>query len=131
MTLCRKFPHLVWLSAASGMNVSCLFSIVECTVYLFFFFYLRFDPKPAAITVTFVTQPFQFNFTTTALSWLTISRLRSAGFSFFCVLFYIPSHLFCEFSELENAGADILWVQEKLLYDFPLTVQYIPRVLAH
>lgn len=34
----------------------------------FIFFYLAFDPKPVAIAVTFVTQPFQFNFTTTALS---------------------------------------------------------------
>lgn len=45
--------------------VSVLSSTGNCTLYLF---YLPFDPKPEAVTVTFVTQPFQFNFTTTALS---------------------------------------------------------------
>ena len=46
-------------------HVSVLSSTGDCTVYLF---YLPFDPKPVAIAVTFVTQPFQFNFTTTAPS---------------------------------------------------------------
>lgn len=50
------------------------------SVYLF---YLPFDPKPVAIAVTFVTQPFQFNFTTTALSQLTIfGRALPAPLSF-------------------------------------------------
>lgn len=46
-------------------SVSELSRNVSFTLYLF---YLPFDPKPVAIAVTFVTQPFQFNFTTTALS---------------------------------------------------------------
>lgn len=53
------------LFADTVRNVPELCSTGDCTVYLF---YLPFDPKPVAITVTFVTQPFQFNFTTTALS---------------------------------------------------------------
>lgn len=59
---------MVFLFAGAERNVSCvseLSSISDSTVYLF---YLPFDPKPVAIAVTFVTQPFQFNFTTTALS---------------------------------------------------------------
>lgn len=68
MTLFRKFPQWVFLFPGAKRNVSGvseLSSIGEGTVYLF---YLPFDPKPVAIAVTFVTQPFQFNFTTTALS---------------------------------------------------------------
>lgn len=54
--------------------------------FLFLFFYLPFDPKRVAIAVTFVTQPFQFNFTTTALSQLTISRLRAASSPLFPIV---------------------------------------------
>lgn len=95
----------------------------------FIFFYLPFDPKPVAIAVTFVTQPFQFNFTTTALSWQAIFRLHSASSSFFCVIIYIPFHPFCVSSEQENVKSDILWVQESHYTASHLL--YIRRVLAH
>lgn len=57
-----------------------------------------------AIAVTFVTQPFQFNFTTTALSRLTIFRLHSVSSTSFCPIFLYSFHPLCVSSEGENAG---------------------------
>lgn len=114
---CQQWVFPLTGTQWNALHVSKLSSIVDGTVYLF---YLAFDPKLVAITVTFVTQPFQFNFTTSALSWLTIFRLRSAGSSFFVSSFNIPFLPFCGSSERENAKVDILWVQQNYCTASPL-----------
>lgn len=85
----------------NAIHVFHCFPVVVTAQFIFFIYPVI---RNQAIAVTFVTQPFQFNFTTTALSQLTIFRLHSVSSTSFCPIFLYSFHPLCVSSEGENAG---------------------------
>lgn len=79
----------------SNRNAVRVFRCFPAVVTAQFIFFIYPGIRNQAIAVTFVTQPFQFNFTTTALSRLTIFRLQSVSATSFCPIFlyFLPPTL--------------------------------------
>lgn len=111
-TMLSLFVFLVFFSSTirDSILVFHCFPVVVTAQFIFFFFIYPVI-RNQAIAVTFVTQPFQFNFTTSALSQLTIFRLHSVSSTSFCPIFvcFFPPSLW-----MRKRRSHIFWVPKSV-----------------